>query len=505
MKYPGKLEGETPEQMRRYAIARVLEPMARVAFEARSEINSMILGVAQYWNDEADDAVHCAMHYSRRRTPVWPHECGYGDNAGNEHATDYCRWCGGEDRIPGHPDQPEWIPWDDNGSAIPAFEAYCREDCHQEMSTGEAYIPYAIVRRGGGVEIVGRPVRPWHDRPAPLEIEPPRSQHRELLAAVYAAPKDDGARMVLADWLQEHGDPHGEIIALEMRPRDAGGEERLRELMALHGRRILGEIEPCITRSGATIRRGFLEEAEVYIDDEAVLDRASKSTAWGTVESIHFLTGSLQTLSPAMTAERVSGLEDETFIRAGAGGHRIRDLAVTVSAAKSLKALAASKAFPILRRLEVGGAIEPDRVEAVLKGPIAAKLDTLAVAFDYGASTDVDEEGERVLGVGEIGPYLRATARSAVALEIVERGDLGRQIGFRLRFAKDGTLRVSLDNVLGIGTPSHLARVIEVLPSDAVARIELVRSHWFDPLAEDVALLREHARGQSRLRAIEIV
>jgi uncharacterized protein (TIGR02996 family) len=39
----------------------------------------------------------------------------------------------------------------------------------------------------------------------------------ELLAAVYAAPDDDGPRLVLADVLLEAGDPWGELIALQCR------------------------------------------------------------------------------------------------------------------------------------------------------------------------------------------------------------------------------------------------------------------------------------------------
>jgi hypothetical protein len=40
------------------------------------------------------------------------------------------------------------------------------EDCHQEMEEGEAYTPYAIMRRQNGdvaVEVVGVMTRPWLD------------------------------------------------------------------------------------------------------------------------------------------------------------------------------------------------------------------------------------------------------------------------------------------------------------------------------------------------------
>jgi hypothetical protein len=38
------------------------------------ELSSVMLCVAQYWNDEAED-VHAHVLASSRPTPVWPHVC----------------------------------------------------------------------------------------------------------------------------------------------------------------------------------------------------------------------------------------------------------------------------------------------------------------------------------------------------------------------------------------------------------------------------------------------
>src|SRR5262245_66515414 len=38
-----------------------------------------------------------------------------------------------------------------------------------------------------------------------------------LLAAARGNPEDDGPRLVLADWLEEQGDPRGEFVRLECR------------------------------------------------------------------------------------------------------------------------------------------------------------------------------------------------------------------------------------------------------------------------------------------------
>src|SRR5687768_15330933 len=113
MEYPGILEGDTPEAMRKDAVERILLPMAEAAFKGRSEINSVVLAVAQYWNDEADDAVHASIHYSHRHTPIWPHACTYfEEEPQTADRADFCRWCG--EGVPGHPSNPEWVPWDDN-------------------------------------------------------------------------------------------------------------------------------------------------------------------------------------------------------------------------------------------------------------------------------------------------------------------------------------------------------------------------------------------------------
>ena len=43
------------------------------------------------------------------------------------------------------------------------------------------------------------------------------SAHDDLLAAVAAAPDDDGPRLVMADWFEEHGDPdRAEFIRLQL-------------------------------------------------------------------------------------------------------------------------------------------------------------------------------------------------------------------------------------------------------------------------------------------------
>jgi hypothetical protein len=126
--------------MRQTAVRYYLEPIARLVFEAIPEANSVLLVVAQYWNDESDDATHVDLVVSSERSPKWP-SCLDASVGGTD------RWerstlndaintvIGG-----GWPD--------DNYRNIVAFASQCLPDCHQEMSQAEAYRPYAVATRG---------------------------------------------------------------------------------------------------------------------------------------------------------------------------------------------------------------------------------------------------------------------------------------------------------------------------------------------------------------------
>jgi uncharacterized protein (TIGR02996 family) len=83
-----------------------------------------------------------------------------------------------------------------------------------------------------------------------------------LVREVYARPDADDARLVLADALLAHGDPRGELIALQL----AGGEDerqraRCEQLLRAHGRRWLGDLRPVVYR--ARFARGFLARLEL--------------------------------------------------------------------------------------------------------------------------------------------------------------------------------------------------------------------------------------------------
>jgi uncharacterized protein (TIGR02996 family) len=58
--------------------------------------------------------------------------------------------------------------------------------------------------------------------------------HKAFIRAILSDPSDDTARLVYADWLDEHEDPRGEFLRLEV--REARGELNTHRLAELRSR-----------------------------------------------------------------------------------------------------------------------------------------------------------------------------------------------------------------------------------------------------------------------------
>jgi hypothetical protein len=158
-------------QLREKIINTEIVPIVKLAFGKYPQLQSAMLSVAQYWNDEAADAVHYHMNFSVLSTPALGVELVEDDDYMDRDLVN----------LPGLPALYEietslWEDlrnlergedrWNDNGNAIFAFAAYCKEGCHQEMDYSEAYTPYAVFRRDCekiAIEVVGTMLRPWLD------------------------------------------------------------------------------------------------------------------------------------------------------------------------------------------------------------------------------------------------------------------------------------------------------------------------------------------------------
>ena len=168
MEPPAIYTKEEAADLREKIIDRGIVPLIKAGFDKYPQLQSAMLLVAQYWDDEAHDAVHYEIFFSVLLTPVL-----------NVESVDIDVYHDGDPiNLPGLPSSYEIYSaaynkieyneysWQDNGNAVATFAAYCKEGCSQEMDYLEAYTPYAVFRRqeaGIEIEIVGTMLRPWLD------------------------------------------------------------------------------------------------------------------------------------------------------------------------------------------------------------------------------------------------------------------------------------------------------------------------------------------------------
>lgn len=106
-----------------------------------------------------------------------------------------------------------------------------------------------------------------------------------LFAAVYADPKADGPRAVLADHLLERGDPRGEFIALQLakqrRPPSGSAARREKQLLQAHRVAWLGPLAKMLVGEEKW-DRGFLSEAWAKLAGDTDGD-----PRWNTVTKVN--------------------------------------------------------------------------------------------------------------------------------------------------------------------------------------------------------------------------
>jgi uncharacterized protein (TIGR02996 family) len=317
--------GATPFTLRRWSLEHEVRPLFQRVFDERPEVQSVLLAVAQYWADEADDAVHGHLVMSARRVPRWPHRCADAAFPGDG---DLCSFCCSRDF-----DDPKarWVSWDENGLAIRCWQAFCAEGATQEEDPNLVGVPVVLGRRhegGVALDVVTRACRPWLDLPTtslptwflqedastplePMVVTPRPDEEAPFRAAIAAAPFDDGPRLVFADWLEQRGDPLGEFIALSLaRPRTEAASIRRRALVQVHAEAWLGELKACVPPGSADFSRGLLTGASVCFDEQT--QALAESPMWATVEHLDVPETSRLVFSKTMRAlTSVSGLRRE--------------------------------------------------------------------------------------------------------------------------------------------------------------------------------------------------
>lgn len=89
---------------------------------------------------------------------------------------------------------------------------------------------------------------------------------------------------MLADFLQESGDPRGEYIALQLAGKD---EARTLELLRSHAAWWVIPLRPFINLDHCRFSRGFLDHVEIAHLEPDRLSSVLHNPVWATVRTIH--------------------------------------------------------------------------------------------------------------------------------------------------------------------------------------------------------------------------
>lgn len=155
---------EKAPALRRKILTEIVLPAVQQHFDRTPDMQSAMFLVAQFYNDNAEDAVHDHLLFSQLISPDL--QAFY--QAWQDFVPDQVN--GGISTNPEGPESLEFhlsgagFYWDSNGLAIPAFAAYCREGANQNMDYEDTCNPYAIFRKtadGIAVEVIGECLRPW--------------------------------------------------------------------------------------------------------------------------------------------------------------------------------------------------------------------------------------------------------------------------------------------------------------------------------------------------------
>ncbi|OWK40482.1 TIGR02996 domain-containing protein [Fimbriiglobus ruber] len=164
------------DMARRHYLRNHLLPTVRGYFNAHERLRSAMLCVAQYWDDQASDAVHGILVVSELVEPTLEGVARFNFVPGNDPNIPNTqiqsgRTYGGGSRSTIDLDFSE-IQWLENTDAIPLWAAFAPEGGNQEYEKfGDAYSPAVMFYRHGGYTVLPilrpqldgiRPLR-WND------------------------------------------------------------------------------------------------------------------------------------------------------------------------------------------------------------------------------------------------------------------------------------------------------------------------------------------------------
>jgi uncharacterized protein (TIGR02996 family) len=207
-----------------------------------------------------------------------------------------------------------------------------------------------------------------------------------LFARVYEDPISDEPRWVLADALQEAGDPRGEFIALQLKPKLTAAErKRMRALEAEHGAAWCGGLALVVRKSNRRFERGFLQSCRLsgHPDVESVAGLPELATVeeleLGDYGSPAFFE---QTPMPAL--QTLSGKCFQVFLSSRPLPVRTVRQIEDTPIRRVTAALQACVSVPQLQELHITTSFEPPEAwQAALRSPFARPLRRLHLGGVY--------------------------------------------------------------------------------------------------------------------------
>jgi len=111
----------------------------------------------------------------------------------------------------------------------------------------------------------------------------------ELLTRLWAKPDDAKLRLVLADLLQEEGDPWGELIALQSKKGKRADVARLDELKRTLVKRIAGPLAKVSAADSLVLEGGFVTALTTLKSaTRAAWEAAAEAPHWAMVKDVRF-------------------------------------------------------------------------------------------------------------------------------------------------------------------------------------------------------------------------
>jgi uncharacterized protein (TIGR02996 family) len=241
--------------------------------------------------------------------------------------------------------------------------------------------------------------------PAPASLEEPAQPRQEneleLLAGIAAAPGDDAARHVYADFLHERGDPRAELFALQLRdkPLGAGEKKRAAALARRLAPKLVGPLAPVLEARSLRFERGMLAACATRFRTAKQRRELVGHPLWATVEDLTTDEPAVATheVMRSLRVLRTTTVEALVAVAASPRPLAIReawlDLPAGPLAPDAAAAIGEARALPALEHLGFrlhGLAFHRQPIGAamfawLLRSPLAARLRRLTLAEQLGA------------------------------------------------------------------------------------------------------------------------